>query len=75
MYCDKVKNLLTAGRCTSVTEPMWDIMRVIPCCAVTGEAAGIAAAMSDDMTTLDIATLQQKLRDAGVVIHENDLEG
>lgn len=75
LYCEKVKNLLTAGRCTSVTDPMWDIMRVIPCCAVTGEAAGIAAAMSDDMTTLDIAALQQKLRDVGVVIHEKDLEG
>lgn len=74
LYCENVKNLLTAGRCTSVTDEMWDIMRVIPCCAVTGEAAGIAAAMSDDMTTIDIAALQQKLRNAGVVIHEKELE-
>lgn len=73
LYCDKVKNLLTAGRCTSVTDPMWDIMRVIPCCAVTGEAAGVAAAMTDDMTTLDVAQLQNILRQNGVVIHENEL--
>ena len=69
----KVKNLITAGRCTSVTDSMWDIMRVIPCCAVTGEAAGTAAAMTDDFTTLDIAQLQAKLASNGVVIHERDL--
>ena len=62
-----------AGRCTSVTEAMWDIMRVIPCCSVTGEAAGVAAAMTDDFSTLDISLLQKKLQEKGVVIHENDL--
>lgn len=74
LYCDKIKNLLTAGRCTSVTDPMWDIMRVIPCCAVTGEAAGVAAAITDDMTTLNVAQLQQILQNNGVVIHEEDLQ-
>ncbi len=74
LYCNKVKNLLTAGRCTSVTDPMWDIMRVIPCCAVTGEAAGVAAALSDDMTALDVKTLQNTLRRNGVVIHEDELK-
>lgn len=33
LYNAKVKNLICAGRCTSVNETMWDIMRVIPCCA------------------------------------------
>lgn len=74
LYSDKVKNLLCAGRCTSVTDGMWDIMRVIPCCAVTGEAAGVAAALTDDMTALDIQQLQAVLRKNGVVIHETDLE-
>ena len=74
LYSDKVKNLLCAGRCTSVTDGMWDIMRVIPCCAVTGEAAGVAAALTDDMTTLDITQLQTVLRKNGVIIHETDLE-
>ena len=62
LYSKKVKNLITAGRCVSVTEPMWDIMRVIPCCAVTGEAAGIAAAMTDDFSALDVTVLQKELQ-------------
>ncbi len=74
LYCDTVKNLLCAGRCTSVTDEMWDIMRVIPCCAVTGEAAGVAAAIADDMTALDVDRLQTILRQNGVVIHESDLK-
>ena len=73
LYSGKVKNLITAGRCTSVTDSMWDIMRVIPCCAVTGEAAGTAAAMTDDFSALDVAALQKKLVKNGVVLHEDDL--
>ena len=53
---------------------MWDLTRVIPVCAVTGEAAGTAAAMSDDMTTLDVKLLQKKLVENGVVLHEDDLK-
>lgn len=45
------------------------IMRVIPCCAVTGEAAGIAAASGDDMTMLAVADQQEKLLSRGVKIH------
>jgi len=73
LYSKKVKNLLTAGRVTSCTEGLWDVLRVIPCCAVTGEAAGIAAAMTDDLTTLNAEELQKKLRAQGVVIHEDEL--
>lgn len=73
LYSAKIKNLITAGRCTSVTEPMWDIMRVIPCCAVTGQAAGTAAAMVDDFTQFDVSHLQAVLRQNGVVLHESDL--
>jgi len=73
LYSAQVKNLITAGRCVSVSNALWDIMRVIPCCAVTGEAAGIAAAMTDDFSTLSVPALQEKLKDAGVVLHEDDL--
>ncbi len=73
LYSKEVKNLITAGRCTSVTDSMWDIMRVIPCCAVTGEAAGVAASMTDDFSTLDVKKLQSVLKDNGVVLHETDL--
>lgn len=73
LYSAQVKNLLCAGRCTSVTDAMWDIMRVIPCCAVSGQAAGTAAAMGQDMTTLDVTALQAQLQKDGVVLHEQDL--
>ena len=53
---------------------MWDIMRVIPCCAVTGQAAGVAAAMSDDFASLDVKKLQAELVADGVVLHEKDLQ-
>lgn len=74
LYSAKVKNLIAAGRCTSVTDSMWDVMRVIPCCAVTGEAAGTAAAMCDDFTRLDVSKLQGVLQSNGVVLHEKDLK-
>ena len=73
LYSDKVKNLICAGRCTSVDETMWDLMRVIPCCAVTGQAAGTAAAMSDDFSALDVAKLQKRLVEDGVVLHLEDI--
>ncbi len=73
LYCKEVKNLIFAGRCTSVDETLWDVMRVIPCCAVTGQAAGVAAAMTDDFTTLDVKLLQHKLQKNQVVLHERDL--
>ncbi len=72
LYSPACANLLTAGRCTSVTEAMWDVMRVIPCCAVTGEAAGTAAALYEDVRTDDITALQAKLRANGVVLHESE---
>ena len=73
LYNKACKNLIVAGRCTSVNETLWDVMRVIPCCAVTGEAAGIAAAMTDDFTALSVEKLQNELKKSGVVLHEKDL--
>ncbi|MBQ2806445.1 MAG: FAD-dependent oxidoreductase [Clostridia bacterium] len=73
LYSKAVKNLIVAGRCTSVNETLWDVMRVIPCCAVTGQAAGMAAAMTDDFSALDVSVLQDKLKHNGVVLHESDL--
>lgn len=67
------KNLLVAGRCVSARGDMWDIMRVIPPCAVTGEAAGTAASLSSDFSTMDIRSLQSKLMENGVKLHIGDL--
>ena len=73
LYSKAVKNLAVAGRCTSVNETLWDVMRVIPCCAVTGQAAGTAIAMSCDLTSLDVKALQAQLVKDGVVLHEKEL--
>lgn len=73
LYNGKVKNLICAGRCTSVDQRLWDVMRVIPCCVITGQAAGTASALTDDFSTLDIKKLQKVLVDNGVKLHEFDL--
>ena len=62
LYSAKLKNVIAAGRCISATDAMWDVTRVIPVCAVTGEAAGTAAAMTDDFAVLDSARLRTELR-------------
>ena len=69
LYSKSVKNLLVAGRCISVDDDMWDITRVIPVCAVSGEAAGAAAAMCRDVTELDLGKLQTSLAKNGAKIH------
>lgn len=66
LYSDQIKNLAVAGRCIGVTDDMWDVTRVIPACAVTGQAAGTAAALFDDFGRADIQLLQQTLSEAGV---------
>lgn len=68
LHGTSVKNLITVGRSISATDAMWDVTRVIPACAVTGEAAGLAAAMTDDFIAIDICELQSKLRENGVVL-------
>lgn len=67
------RNLLAAGRCLSAANAAWDVMRVIPVCALTGEAAGTAAAMaarrcSGRVDELPIERLQQQLTDQGVLL-------
>ena len=52
---------------------MWDITRVIPVCAVSGQAAGSAAAITDNFADTDIKRLQKLLKSTGVVLHEKDL--
>lgn len=41
---EHLNNLYAAGRCCCADKSGWDLTRVIPSCAVTGEAAGLAAA-------------------------------
>lgn len=73
LHGGKVKNLITAGRSISVDDDMWNVTRAIPVCAVTGEAAGTAAALSDDFMALDITLLQEKLKARGVKLFYKEL--
>lgn len=75
LYNPATVNLLAAGRCISVTDAMWDISRVIPTSAVTGQAAGTAAAVCDDMTSLDICFLQRRLSESKVKLHYSEILG
>ena len=69
LHTQGLANAAAAGRIISVTDAMWDITRVIPTCAVTGQAAGLAMALTQDIRALDIAALQQALRGQGVRLH------
>lgn len=62
-------NLVTAGRCISANGYGWDQSRAIPACAVTGQAAGTAAAISDTPALIDTGKLQQTLKNNGCKLH------
>ncbi len=70
LYNSGFPNLLAAGRIVSAEGDGWEITRVIPVCALTGEAAGIAAALSAKMelnpASLPYPVLREKLESAGV---------
>lgn len=69
LHCEKIRNLLAAGRDISTTDAMWNVTRVIPPCAVSGQAAGTAAALGNDFTRTDISALQAALMEDGVKLH------
>jgi hypothetical protein len=70
----RTDNLLAAGRCISVTDAAWDFTRAIPACAVTGEAAGVAAALAARRRTrldgLRPEILRRALRTRGVLLDD-----
>jgi hypothetical protein len=72
LYGDDINNLLVAGRCLSGSEAMWDITRVIPVCAVSGEAAGVAAALCSDISQVNIKEVRACLMDRGVLLNCKD---
>lgn len=73
LHTQELANVMAAGRIISVTNAMWDITRVIPVCAVTGQAAGLAMSMTEDIRTLDSTVLQQALAQQGVRLHLSDI--
>lgn len=68
-----VKNVLAVGRIIGSRDDAWEVTRVIPPAVMTGEAAGIAAALAvkHGLTAdqIDVSELQQCLADNGVIIH------
>lgn len=74
LYSSKIKNLCAAGRCISVMgDDMWDITRVIPVCAVSGEAAGVLAALSSDFSNIYVRDVQSVLSDRNIPLHLNEI--
>ena len=73
LRAEKIDNLWAAGRCmASADGDAWDICRVIPVCAVTGEASGIAAALAVSGPEPDVREVQIALREKGVRLHLSD---
>jgi hypothetical protein len=68
----KLDNLLAAGRCVSAEFIVADTLRLIPVCWVTGQAAGIAAALSvkDQCKPrqVNVPKLQELLRKQGAFL-------
>ncbi len=62
----EIDHLLAAGRCISAEMRMGDLVRLIPNCFVTGQAAGVAAAVSAGQgctpREVDVSAVQKILR-------------
>ncbi len=67
-----LKNVLVAGRCVSTDRYMQSSIRVMPGCYITGQAAGMAAAMMvknrKDSRGINVRELQKKLKLAGAYL-------
>lgn len=72
-----ITGLLAAGRCISSTDDAWEVTRVIPVAALTGQVAGLAAtlAVQHDTTPDRIAAkeIQQKLSEKNIPFHIKDV--
>lgn len=64
-----LRNVLVAGRCISSDRYIQSSIRVMPGCYITGQAAGIAAALAlrhaDDVRGFPVLMLQRRLRRIG----------
>ena len=73
MYNQNFPNILVAGRIISTNdEDGWEVSRVIPVCALTGQATGVASSMCIDnacgVNEINIIRLQELLKNDGVKI-------
>jgi hypothetical protein len=74
LYSKKTSNILAAGRNISAAGDTWEVTRVIPTAAATGQAAGTAAAIISESDysagEVDVTRLQQVLAKDGVLVHK-----
>lgn len=71
-------NVLTAGRCVSTDRSVQASIRVMPACYITGQAAGVAAAMAVEKRTdtrgIDVRELQARLKAVGAYLPHAGLD-
>jgi hypothetical protein len=67
-----LSNVLVAGRCISADRSMQGTIRTMPGCYITGQAAGVAAALAvkhkSDTRGVSVPYLQQRLLDMGAFL-------
>jgi len=67
-----LSNVLVAGRCVSADRYLQGSIRVMPGCFITGQAAGVAAALAIDTETstrgIDVKDLQRRLKAMGAYL-------
>ena len=75
LYTPQVRNVLAAGRCIAAEEEAWQVTRVIPPAAVTGEAAGVAAAICAEegkaVQDIPVQQIRALLAKTGVMLDVN----
>ncbi len=73
----ELENVVAAGRCISSHGDAWEVTRVIPVAALTGEAAGITASLVAERCCsaheLPVAEVQLAMKQAGNPVHISEL--
>jgi hypothetical protein len=74
LYNAGYPNLLAAGRIVSAVGDGMEVLRVIPSCALTGQAAGVAASLAIEanasVADVDVAELQKQLKARNVLFED-----
>ncbi|MBO5923413.1 MAG: FAD-dependent oxidoreductase, partial [Lentisphaeria bacterium] len=70
---EKIDGVFAAGRCMAAVDDAWEVYRVIPTAAMTGEAAGIAAAIASEKqckaSEVQAKDVQNALQKLNVKLH------
>lgn len=74
LYNAEYPNLLAAGRIVSAVGDGMEVLRVIPSCALTGQAAGMAASLAIDagisVAEVNVLKLQSKLKERNALFED-----